>query len=157
MVTIMLTGKLGRGVSPYPYHAFKEGQLFGDFEYLINTYLGSSKEIKLAVSEADRTGKGFNTLLYYLRKQGRAGYKDDHVFKICSEDGFPCHLEYRADFYAEVEELPLPSGVSFEKAKSRYVVDMIVEDKRVRKRFKQREEAVTHRQQLLQVVRSQKG
>ena len=62
--------------------------LFGDFELLIDKYLGGEKSIKEAVNESDFYChfSGFYTLDSFLNDIAKTGFQDDHVYKACQSD-----------------------------------------------------------------------
>ena len=62
--------------------------LFGDFELLIDKYLGGSKLVKEKVMIVDTLTltSGFKALNAFLEESGSTGYKDDHVYKMCLSD-----------------------------------------------------------------------
>jgi len=76
--------------------ANKAKPLFGDFEFLIDTYLGGSKSIKEKVNESDIYCHfpGFYTLDGFLNDIAKTGFQDDHVYKVCQSDVTHQPLEY---------------------------------------------------------------
>ena len=76
--------------------ANKAKPLFGDFELLIDKYLGGKKSIKEAVNESDIYChfSGFYTLDGFLNHIAKTGFQDDHVYKVCQSDVTHQPLEY---------------------------------------------------------------